>query len=102
MNPLPRQAVFGAAAALVGASLLGLYVGVHDSLDRPIGQPVASAGSVGGAVALQPGMVNAITAQPLKPDQLAPSSAPAQVTQVAKHKETDEDAEAADNEDVLS
>lgn len=92
MTPLPRQAVFGAAAALFGAAILGLYVGVHDSLDRPVSQLAAA--TTGAPVAMQPGMASAIMAQPLKPEALAPSSTPVQVA-AAKPKAAEDEAAAA-------
>lgn len=99
MTPLPRPAVFGAAASLAGAALLGLYIGVHDSLMRPGEEPTAASGAA--TVALRPGMAAAIQAQPIKPDALAVSSAPAQLAQAsAKPKASDQDQSDQDEQDA--
>lgn len=95
MNPLPRPAVFGAAMSLFGASLLGLYIGVHDSLSRPGEAPDTA--SVAVTTALRPGMA-ATLAQPIKPEALAPSSAPAAKLAQAKTKAASSD-DAADQDD---
>jgi hypothetical protein len=97
MNPLPRPAVIGAAASLFGVSLLGLYIGIHDSLSRPGDEPTATGPT---DTALRPGMAAAIQAQPLKPDALAASSAPAQVAQSSKPKPAASDEEDNGDEDV--
>jgi hypothetical protein len=87
--------VFGAAASLFGACLLGLYLGMHDSLARPGDEPTGTAAT---AVSLRPGMATAIQAQPLKPDQLPASAAPTQVAQAAKPKTSDETDDQSDDE----
>ena len=98
MSPLPKQAVFGVAAALFGVCLLGLFVGVHDSLDRPSAESAASASAA--ITAMRPGMASAVQAQPLKPDALTSSSAPAsQLAQAAKPKLSSDDEASGDDDD---
>src|SRR5579862_2126434 len=98
MNSLPRPAVFGAALSLAGVSLLGLYVGIHDSVARPFDEPSATGDA--STVALRPGMAAAIPAQPLKTDSLPPSSAPTQVAQATKAKAPASDEEDDQDQDV--
>src|SRR5665213_756592 len=95
MNPVPRPLVYTAALALAGACVLGLYLGIQPSLNRP-GEAEEVPVPASAAPAMKPGMAAAVEATPLKTDVLPPSAAPsALLAQAAKARTKPSDADEA-------
>ena len=93
MNPVPRPMVYTAAIALAGVCVLGLFLGVQPSLERPLDAEEATAAS-SSAAAMKPGMAAVVEATPLKTETPPPSAAPpAQVAEAAKPKPKPSDAD---------
>jgi hypothetical protein len=92
--------VYTAAVALAGVCVLGLYLGIQPSLNRP-GDADESLAPASAAPALKPGMAAAVEATPLKTEVPPPSAAPAaQLAQAAKPKAPAPNAAAAPASDA--
>jgi len=76
MQAVPRRTVIAAAAALAGVCVLGLYLGIHGSLERPYAESPAPPPVSGAAQPMtNPAVAAAIEAKPLA-SEVMPSSAP--------------------------
>jgi hypothetical protein len=94
--------VYTAAAALAGACVLGLYLGIQPSLNHP-GDTDETAIPASAAPSLKPGMAAAVEATPLKTEMPPPSSAPpAQLAQAARPKVPASDADQAPASDAAA
>lgn len=94
--------VFSAATILGGVCLLGLYLGIHDSLDRPYSNDATAAASSTEA-ALKPGMGAAavVEAKPMQSD-LPASSAPAKLADAKPKPKPSDDEDQSDEAPAAS
>lgn len=100
MNPVPRPMVYTAAIALAGVCVLGLYLGIQPSLNRP-GDAEQAPVPASATPSLKPGMAAAVEATPLKTDIPPPSDAPsALLAQAGKSKTKPSDADQAPASDA--
>jgi hypothetical protein len=84
--------VYAAASILGGVCVLGLYLGIHGSIDRPYGNEEPAPASISEAAKPTVGAAAAVEAKPMQSDALAASSAPAKVAEAKpKPKPTEED-----------
>jgi hypothetical protein len=92
--------VYTAALALAGVCVLGLYLGIQPSLNRP-GEADETLVPASAAPSMKPGMAAAVEATPLKAEAIPPSAAPpAQLAQAAKPKTPPSSADAAPASDA--
>jgi hypothetical protein len=92
MNPVPRPMVYGAASILGGVCLLGLYLGVHGSLERPYAGEAAASAPAAEAQKPTVGAAAAVEAKPIESDALPASSEPVTVAEAKpKPKPSDDE-----------
>ena len=72
MNTVSRGSVTVAALALGGVCVLGLFLGVRGSLDRPYGGSIDSGSATPAQTAMRAGMASAVEARPYQ-GEVAPT-----------------------------
>jgi hypothetical protein len=100
MNPVPRPMVYGAASILGGVCVLGLYLGIHGSLERGVAGDTAPTAAASEALKPSVGVgaaAAAVEAKPIQSDALPASAAPAQVAEAKpKPKPSTDDEDQSD------